>query len=198
MHDLQAQRRREVQGSTPRCPVGEDLIGPPVENVTVLVQSPADIHAAEPLSYLVLFLLFATVSRDRVHLSAQSCINEKKKKKNRRFQKRLGHTQAHARYEATIIRRSDQAALALADKATHLKDSERSLRGLWSRCLRRSPQILPGERALTGSPYGTNSKTVKQCRDKLQQPTLTGHSFHCTSFDPELAGCLSSLQEVYL
>jgi hypothetical protein len=81
MHDLQAQRRREVQGSTPRCPVGEDLIGPPVENVTVLVQSPADIHAAEPLSYLVLFLLFATVSRDRVHLSAQSCINEKKKEK---------------------------------------------------------------------------------------------------------------------
>lgn len=79
-----------------------------------------------------------------------------------------------------------RAALALADKATHLKDSERSLRGLWSRCLRRSPQILPGERALTGSPYGTNSKTAKQCRDKLQQPTLTGHSFHCTSFDPEL------------
>lgn len=123
---------------------------------------------------------------------------KRKRKKNRRFQKRLGHTQAHARYEATIIRRSDQAALALADKATHLKDSERSLRGLWSRCLRRSPQIVPGERVLTGSPYGTNSKTVKQCRDKLQQPTLTGHSFHCTSFDPELAGCLSSLQEVYL
>lgn len=69
-------------------------------------------------------------------LLSQCCITDRKENK---LQKTLVHTQAYACYETAIIRRSHQAALALADKATHQNDSEKSLRALWSRCLLPSP-----------------------------------------------------------
>jgi len=151
----------------------------------------------EPLSSFVLFL--SPFSHEIESTSLAPSVASPKRKKKNWLQKTLVHTQA-------IIRRSHQAALALADKATHQKDSEKSLRALWSISLLPSPFAAPNtpqgasSRVLTchrtkWSVLVPASSTAKQCKDRLQQPTLTGHSFHCTALVSYLS---SNSIQVYL
>lgn len=92
-------------------------------------------------------LLFSScrlsLSRDESTSLPVLLLHHRKEETKNWLQKTLVHTQAHACYEAAIIRQKPPSCTCARGQGHPSKDSEKSLQTLWSRCLLPSPVVRP-------------------------------------------------------